>query len=64
MVLKGFCEVQNKEYEIDVTVISANAKEDIVKNNYILGRTTCMYAGFNGCDLKECSILKQHNIKR
>lgn len=64
MVLKGFCEVQNKEYEIDVTVIPANAMEDTERNNYIVGRTTCMYAGFNGCDAKECSILRQHNIKR
>ena len=63
MLLTGFCNVQNKEYEIDVQTIPTTAMEDN-SCSFIAGRITCMYAAYGKCDGSECSILKQHNIKR
>lgn len=64
MVLRGFCETQNKKYAIEIKAIPcATLEDDSPKYEY--GKIECEYASYGGvCDSKNCSILKQHGIKR
>ncbi len=60
--MKGYCNVQLKEYEIYVDTIDTTAAEDRYKN-YILGRTSCGYAAThndircNICSVKENGVI-------
>jgi hypothetical protein len=60
MTLRGYCEVQNKEYEIDVHMINATCHDDNNNKRFIQGRIECEFASRSDlCNAKECSILKQ-----
>lgn len=62
MLLKGHCDVQDCEYEIDIDKIPIPSFDS--KNSFLYGRIECPYASYGGnCD-GECSILKQHGIKQ
>lgn len=62
MVLHGFCETQQKDFSIDVLVIEDEALEGMGKSQY--GTFQCDYVmNCQKCSLKECSILKENNIK-
>lgn len=63
MVLNGYCDVQKCNCTISLKVIPAPTYEN--PNEVAYGTIFCEYASYGGdCDSKNCSILKQHNIKR
>lgn len=62
MVYRGFCDKQNKDYSVEVTLIPTGALEDN-SVGYTTGRMNCMYASLHDCcnGPKQCSILKNLN---
>lgn len=53
----GFCDVQKKEYTIEVEMINMTALSD-TKENTCYGQITCEYASKTGkCDGRKCSVL-------
>jgi hypothetical protein len=64
MILRGFCEVQQKDYTIDVDLINENCLEDTVRDKYNFGRVHCDFASMSGKCKGECSIKKHYENKR
>ncbi|WIF95029.1 hypothetical protein [Caminicella sporogenes] len=48
-VVKGFCPIQNKDYQIYVQKINTPTLDN--PSNYMLGVIECNYASLNNCEL-------------
>ncbi len=63
-ILKGVCSAQGEEFSISIQEIPCETLEDD-KPKFKYGTICCDYIKFGGkCDSKNCSILKEHGIKR
>ena len=65
MILNGFCDVQKKNYSVELETYGICTLKDLSTGKADIGRVRCEYSMENGtCRGKECSILVQNGIKR
>ena len=65
MRLNGFCDVQKKNYSVELETYENCTLKDLSTGKADIGRTLCEYSRETGtCRGKECSILAQNGIKR
>jgi hypothetical protein len=61
----GFCDVQKKNYSVELETYGSYTLKDLSTGKADIGRVRCEYSMENGtCRGKECSILVQNGIKR